>query len=263
MKNLAYKMKHARLRKTPVLVALIAALVVPGVIRAYAEDNPAPAADEALVVANINEEGELETEEPGTQAPAEEAPVPEPTDDELPATEEEQVVEDVTEEEIINDETTEDPVEEADTPQAVLDRYLQFAAAEHPGVEVAAVKFVWKNGVKSAKITFADGWKVYIGVSDGSTLSVADARNKVHRCQRRMKQWKPHFNWHRQFKSYYQWWQNQQNHQDEAEEHDEGAEVQAQRTQSTRKSENRNKKHSDKRKGAQSQSESRGRHDRR
>src|SRR5690606_18061992 len=42
------------------------------------------------------------------------------------------------------------------------------------------------------------------------TLSVADARNKVHRCQRRMKQWKPHFNWHKQYRSYYQWWLSQQ-----------------------------------------------------
>ncbi len=245
MKNLVYQIKHARLRKLPVLAALIAVLVVPGVIRASAEEPMATAEDDTLVVANVNEDGELEVETPAT----EEVPVPEPTDNELPATEEEQEIEDVTNEDIINDETNEDPVADVDTPQTVLDRYITFAIAEHPGVAVTEVTFVWKNGVKSAKVVFEDGWKVYIGVSDGSTLSVADNRGKVHRCQRRMKQWKPHFNWHRQHKSYYQWWLSQQNQQRDSEaETGRSQNAESRRTGPGRSAEERNKKSHEKKK---------------
>lgn len=215
MKNLA-----KNLTKLQFLLALAAVLVLPTVVRVYAQTTTPdePVVEEESVEEEAAEEGPAAEEElPAEDLPPEEPieelpPAPEPTDEEPPATEEDLVVEDVEDKNVANDETDEEPIE-TDTPQAALDRYLTFAQAEHPGVEVVEIRFVWKNGVKSAKIIFEDGWKVYIGVSDGSTLSVADESNKVHRCQRRMLKQKSYRNWHRQYKSYYQWWKAQQSKQ--------------------------------------------------
>lgn len=223
MKDLAKKIREARLRKLPVLLALAAALVVPTAIQAYAQEDTT---EPETVPVVIDQETEPVEETP---------PIIEPTTEEPPVTEEEQVIEDVVDENLTNDETTEDPVDEAETPAEALQRYIDFAMAEHPDVEIAEVKFVWKNGIKSAKIIFEDGWKVYIGVSDGSTLSVADAGNRIHRCQRRMKSLKPYYNWHQNFDSYYEWWMAQQSHDDDTpeQETDETEDPQTQSIQDT------------------------------
>lgn len=212
-KNLASKIKDARLRKLPVMVALIAALVVPTAISTYAQENSEEPVD--IPVANVDENGELQNEAPAIVETPE--PTPENTEEPPVAPEEQEVVEPPATE-VDNPTENEDEVAPEDTPQAALDRYIAFAQAEHPGVEIASVKFVWKQGVKSAKITFVDGWKVFVGVSDGSTLKVTDARDHVKKCQKRMLSNRSWNRWYKSSKSYYQWWLDRQQQDDQSEE---------------------------------------------
>lgn len=226
MKNLAHKIRHARLRKLPVLAALVAVLVVPTAISAYAQDVSQDPVE--IPVANIDENGELQNEQPVTVETPE--PTPENTEEPPVVPEEEEVVEPPVEEVDIPEEN-EDEVLPADTPQAALDRYVAFAQAEHPGVEIASVKFVWKQGVKSAKITFVDGWKVFVGVSDGSTLKVTDENDNVKRCQKRMLKSRSWNRWYKQNSSYYQWWQSQQQQDESSNPEETEAQVQSSSTQ--------------------------------
>lgn len=247
VKNLAYKIKNARLRKLPVIGALAVALITPTAMGAYAQENT----DEPvqIPIANLDENGELQTELPEPM----ETPDPTPEDTEEPpvAPEEHEVVEPPVEE-VDNPEENEEEIPLTETPQEALDRYITFAQDEHPGVEIASVKFVWKQGVKSAKIAFVDGWKVFIGVSDGSTLKVADAENRVKKCQKRMLSNRSWNRWYKTHKSYYQWWLSQQQNESEEETEDGQAELQttglrgasAQNQETSRKQNKQNKKSS-------------------
>lgn len=220
VKDLAYKIKNARLRKLPVIGALAVAFIAPTAINAYAQENTDQPIE--IPIANLDENGELHTELPELV----ETPEPTPDDtDEPPVIPEEQEVIEPPVEEVDNPEENEEDVPLSETPQQALDRYIAFAKGEHPDVEIASVTFVWKQGVKSAKITFVDGWKVFIGVSDGSTLKVTDANDRVKKCQKRMLGNRSWNRWYRTHKSYYQWWLSQQNQDDETE--DSPAEVQS------------------------------------
>jgi hypothetical protein len=80
-------------------------------------------------------------------------------------------------------------------------------------VEITGVVYVWKHGVKTVKFTFADGWTVYIGVSDGSTVKVADTWGQVKKCQKRVRHGRAFERWYLKYQSYYEWWVNHQNGQ--------------------------------------------------
>lgn len=248
--------KNARLRKTPVIMALIAALVVPAVVRANAEEEPPiePVIDVAVVtyVDTLGNPlaptlpldmptGELGSEIVAEVAPeidgytfesvqingegteddvftdgddtvvyvyAQDAPVEEP---QLP--EEEEVIE-VPEEEVEEqpqvpeEEETVDEVPVVD-PALDVSNFMAFANAEHPGDDdtVASYAFVYKRGIKSLKVTYTDGYTVYVATGDFSTLKVIDNHRRVRKCQKRMMN----------NSAYYKWWKNQRQQNDDSE----------------------------------------------
>lgn len=241
----------AKLKQTPLLLAMALLLIAPAAIQAYAQEDPQKPPE--IPVANLDENGELEDELPEVV----ETPEPTPEDTEEPPTvpEEQEVIEPPVEE-IDDPEDNEDPVEPEDTPEAAFDRYMAFAQAEHPGVAVAEVKFVWKQGVKSAKVVFEDGWKVYIGVTDGSTLKVADHNGRVKKCQKRMLSNRGWSRWYKTHKSYYQWWLSQQNQDNDQTDQEQEGEVQGAATENGSRKNKKSKKHHSSRRNSHSRSNS-------
>lgn len=204
MKNLAIKIKEARLRKLPVMAALTAALVVPTAINAYAQENT-PDPQDPLVVANVDENGDLQNEQPDTD--------PDPVD---PADETEtEVVETPDPEEApVDDETDEVPAPV--DPTADVASFMAFANAEHPGVEVESYAFVYKHGIKAFKVTYTDGYTVFIASGDFSTLKVVDNHKRVRKCQKRVMSHRKYFKWWNKYTSYHDFWKHYQQDPDAA-----------------------------------------------
>lgn len=165
MKNLA-----KNLTKLQFLLALAAVLLLPTVVRVYAQSTTP---EEPVVEEETVEEEVL----PETSVPEE--PMEEVIEETLP--EEEIVVDPVDETDTEDDEV---PINEPDEG-ITLDQAIIIAQAEHPGVAVLAKKAVNKHGVESYKIKFEDGWKVYVA-TDGTIIKVVDPSTKVRKCARRL-----------------------------------------------------------------------------
>ncbi len=189
----------------PFIVALAIAIIVPLVVEAQADETKV---EESVAVSQTTDESEKPfVAHTQTEVETEPVPTPTPTDEEQPVLPEEEVLVEEPVDEPVDTPTDEDPI--TDITES-FDRYVAFAQAEHPGVEIASVKFVWKHGVKSAKVTFVDGWRVFIGVSDGSTLKIADEDGEVKKCQPRVSRKKAFKRWYKTHNSYYEWWKSKQ-----------------------------------------------------
>lgn len=168
MKHLAKKIKEARLRKLPVMIALVAAFVLPTVISAYALENTDTPA-EPLTVANLDDNGDLQTETTTDETPVEETPVPE-----TPAPE-----------------TPEEPIEDPETPVVedgvTLGEAQIIAQTEHDGSTLKHVKTKVFEGNAVYVFHFEDGWKVYVRATDGVVVLVKDPGNKNHDCKNKLK----------------------------------------------------------------------------
>lgn len=254
MKNLAYKIKSARLRKTPVILVLIAALVVPAVVRANAEEEqptppvPEPAVMDSAHISYVDTngisvtpvtplgaaEGELGSPIIAADAPAVDGHAfvsvkinGDGTEDDVYSEGDDTIVytyqlidtsppnpndntENETEEgddlgtETENDETPADP-------EGDVSAFMAFANAEHEGDDtVASYAFIYKHGIKSLKVTYTDGFTVYVATGDFSTLKVVDNHRRIKKCQRRVMNHRAYFHWWKKYSSYNDFWRHYQ-----------------------------------------------------
>lgn len=100
-------------------------------------------------------------------------------------------------------------------PVATLDVAITIAAAEHPGVEVVSAKVKTLGAEKVYKVTFADGWRIYVSADDGEIYVAKDGDNKKRAFYNYAKKnwskkygsWKP---WSSQYKSHCKHWVDSQ-----------------------------------------------------
>lgn len=128
-----------------------------------------------------------------TPSPARVAPVDEPTPTPTPT------VSEVTE----PNET--DPAVGA--PVATLQAAITIAAAEHPDVAVVEAKLKKLGAETVFKVTFEDGWRIYVSADDGELMIVKDGTGKAHDAKNRAKAaWmKTHDKWDPWGKSFQAW----------------------------------------------------------
>lgn len=74
-------------------------------------------------------------------------------------------------------EPNETPVTEQ-APVTELQVAITIASAEHPNVEVISAKVKKIGAEKVYKVTFADGWRIYVSADDGELFVVKDNNNK-------------------------------------------------------------------------------------
>lgn len=112
-------------------------------------------------------------------------------------------------------EPNETPVTEQ-APVADLQVAIAIASAEHPGVEVISAKVKQLGAEKVYKVTFADGWRIYVSADDGELYIVKDNANKKKALHHYAKKqwskkygsWKP---WSAKYKSHCKDWVKSQN----------------------------------------------------
>jgi hypothetical protein len=99
--------------------------------------------------------------------------------------------------------TVPEVVEETETPapetpaETDLQAAIAIAATEHPDVVVVSARLKHLAGEKVFKVTFEDGWRIYISATSGEIIKIKDGSNKdcgIH--NRAKKQWlKEHKQW--------------------------------------------------------------------
>lgn len=162
MKQLAMHIK-----KTPVLLALVAVLLAPMVVRAYAQEDTTT--EPPAVEQTVTEEP---TEQP--QEPVEpEAPVEEPVEQ--------------PEEPPVEEEVPENPDTTVDPDGVTLGEAQIIAQTEHSGSTIKQVKTKVLDGNAVYVFVFEDGWKVYVRATDGLVVKSEDKSNKEHGCKNKLK----------------------------------------------------------------------------
>lgn len=73
------------------------------------------------------------------------------------------------------------------TPVASLQVAITIAVEAHPDVDVIAAKIKTLGAETVYKVTFADGWRIYISADDGELLIVKDGEGKLQRAYNRAK----------------------------------------------------------------------------
>lgn len=112
-------------------------------------------------------------------------------------------------------EPNEMPVTES-TPVTELQVAITIASAEHPDIEVVSAKVKRLGAEKVYKVTFADGWRIYVSADDGEIYIAKDNANKKHAFHNYAKKqwlkkygaWKP---WSSKYKSHCKHWIESQN----------------------------------------------------
>lgn len=129
-----------------------------------------------------------------TTTPTTETPVEEPTPTPVP--------------EVTEPEEAEVPVEETDPATvANLQAAIAIAAAEHTDVDVVAAKVKTLGAETVYKITFADGWRIYVSADDGELVVVKDSRGNHHDARNRARAaWlRAHDNWNPWAQAFRNW----------------------------------------------------------
>lgn len=180
-------------------IRLISAGLVVGFVVAL------PVGAHALV--NNNEEPVVQQQEEPTESPTpspEVTPLPDPDSIVTPEPTPEVTLSPSPVPEVT--EPNETPVVEQ-APVTELQVAITIAAAEHPDVEVISAKVKRLGAETVYKVTFADGWRIYVSADDGELLVVKNSDNRNCKFHHNAKKswskkygsWQP---WSAQYKTY-------------------------------------------------------------